>query len=349
MPTRLPLFLLLALPVLDAATPPEVLIRNGHYKRARALAEERSRTSPNDPETFWLMSAVKQAWHDPNAAVDLADKAVAADSKSARYHFRLAEALGDVAQRAGVLKQLGLARRFKKEIDTTIALDPHNIDALTYLMQFHLRAPGIMGGDKTMGRAIPAQILSFDPVKGYFAQVELARFDKQNDKVEDFYRKAVAAGPASYDAQIALANWCGNNQKFEESETHARQAIQIDSDRVPGHILLAVCMVQQQKWSDLDTTLAEAERLIPDNLSPYYRAAMVCLGRKTDLARAERYVRKYLAQEPEPNATPHANAHWRLGQMIEQQGRKPEAIAEFQTAVKMDPNSPAKQDLKQLK
>jgi len=35
--------------------------------------------------------------------------------------------------------------------------------------------------------------------------------------------------------------------------------------------------------------------------------------------------------------------------MIEQQGRKPEAIAEFQTAVKMDPNSPAKQDLKQLK
>jgi tetratricopeptide (TPR) repeat protein len=349
MPKRLLLLLLFALPVLDAATPPEVLIRNGHYKRARTLAEERSRANPNDPETLWLMSAVKQAWHDPHAAVDLADKAVAADSKSARYHFRLAEALGEVAEKASVFRQPGLAHRFKKEIDATIALDPHYSDALIYLMHFHLRAPGIMGGDKTMGRAIPEQILSFDPVKGYFAHVDLARFDKQNDKVEDFYRKAVAASPASYDAQIALANWCGNNQKVEESEAHARQAIKIDSDRAPGHILLAACMVQQQKWTELDPTLAEAEKLIPDNLSPYYRAAMVCLGRKTDLPRAERYIRKYLSQEPEPNATQHANAHWRLGQAIEQQGRKPDAISEFQIAVKMDPNSPAKQDLKRLK
>jgi hypothetical protein len=35
--------------------------------------------------------------------------------------------------------------------------------------------------------------------------------------------------------------------------------------------------------------------------------------------------------------------------VFEKQGRKAEAIAELQTAVKIDANSPAKQDLKRLK
>ncbi|MBZ5623462.1 MAG: tetratricopeptide repeat protein [Acidobacteriia bacterium] len=330
---------------------PQTLIEKSHYKRARALAEERFRSDPKDPETLWLVSCVKQAWKDFGSAVDAAEKAVAADPKSSRYHLRLADALSDQAIRASKLRQLGFARRIKKEIETTLALDPRNVEGMKWLMQYDLQAPALFGGDKTKGRAMPDGIMQIDPVQGYFAQIEIARFDKQRERVEGLYRKAVEARPSSYEAQLALGNYCASQdtKKFDEAERHAREALRIDADRVTAHNLLAAVLVRQSKWTELDRALAEAERAIPDNLAPYYRAAANCVSMNHELPRAEQYIRKYLGQEPEPNMASHAEAHWRLGRTLEKQSRNPEAIAEYQATLRMDPDSPARQDLKRLK
>ena len=88
---------------------------------------------------------------------------------------------------------------------------------------------------------------------------------------------------------------------------------------------------------------------MPDNLAPYIRAANICAMNGAEPARGERYARRYLSQEPEPGSPGHAYARWRLGLILERSGRKPEAIAELESAVKLEPNSPAKQDLKRLK
>jgi tetratricopeptide (TPR) repeat protein len=108
-------------------------------------------------------------------------------------------------------------------------------------------------------------------------------------------------------------------------------------------------LARQDKWAELDVALGQAEKDDPDNLYPYYRAGNALLDRKIDLPRADRYFRKYLTQEPEAHMPNPSAAHWRLGLVLEQAGRKPEALAEWQTAVKLDANSPAKQDLKRVK
>ena len=108
--------------------------------------------------------------------------------------------------------------------------------------------------------------------------------------------------------------------------------------------------MMQQRWSELDGILGNAEASIPDDFVPYYIAATALMASKTDLARAERYLRKYLSQEPEAESPSHATTHWRLGLVLEQQGRKGEAVAEIETALKMDSSiEPAKKDLKRLK
>src|SRR3954471_20236961 len=135
------LLLLLSCAALYGQPSPEKLIEEGHWKRARAIVEARFAANPKDPETLYLMSWIKQGLGDPAAAEQLAEKAVAADPKVAKYHFRLAEAVGEQAGKAGKLKQIGLGRRFKKEIDATLALDPKHIPALRYLMMFELQAP----------------------------------------------------------------------------------------------------------------------------------------------------------------------------------------------------------------
>jgi len=100
----------------------------------------------------------------------------------------------------------------------------------------------------------------------------------------------------------------------------------------------------------LDAILAQAEKNVPDNLSPYYQAGRLLLNPGSDLPRAENYFRKYLTQEPEPGAPQHAHAYWRLGLALEKQGRKPEAINALETAVRLKPDlAEAKKDLKRLK
>jgi tetratricopeptide (TPR) repeat protein len=44
-----------------------------------------------------------------------------------------------------------------------------------------------------------------------------------------------------------------------------------------------------------------------------------------------------------------AATHWRLGLVLEQAGRRGEAIGEWQAAVKLDGNSQAKAELKRVK
>jgi tetratricopeptide (TPR) repeat protein len=329
-----------------AETSPEDLLAAGHFKRLRTLAA--ARTS-NDAETLYLNATVKQLWGELDEAEKLAERAVAANPRDARYHFRLAEISGIQAQRASVLHQMGLARKFKKEAEAALAIDPNHVRALDMMMEFYLQAPGIVGGDKAKARGVADQLMKIDPVEGYRAQITLARFDKQENRTEELLRKSVEVRPASYEAHMGLGNWCAGQRKFDEAERQAREAIRIHPDRAGAYGLLAVTLVHQDKWAELDGVLAQGEQADPDNLLPYFRAGNNCLARKVDLARAERYFRKYLTQEPEAQAPNHSTAHWRLGLVLEQEGRRQDAIAEWQTAVKLDANSGAKQDLKRLK
>jgi len=340
-----------ALAALAAGPSPVALVEAGHFKRALPLVEQRYKANPKDPEALWLLSLLKQEFHDLNASLDLAEKALAANPKEPRYHVRVAEAAGESAEKGNPLHQLSMGRRFKKEIDAALALDPNDVEALQPLIEYYLQAPSIMGGDKAKAHAIPAQITRVDPVEGYFAQVRLASFDRQPGRFEELYRKAVEARPASVDARVGLANYLasGGVKKFDEAAQHAREAIRIDPDRVGGHTALAAILVEQAKWRELDEALAAAEKAIPDNLAPYFSAAARCLARDVELPRAEGYLRKYLSQEPEPNMASPARAHLLLGRVLNKQGRKSEAIAEFQTAVRLDPESPAKLELKNPK
>ena len=97
------------------------LIDGGHFKRLRALVATRN---ANDPETLFLSAAVKHIWGDLDAAEKLAERAVAADPNNARYHFRMAMIEGEEGTEGQCDPSIRLARRFKKEAETTLASTP---------------------------------------------------------------------------------------------------------------------------------------------------------------------------------------------------------------------------------
>ena len=295
------------------------------------------------------------AYHDPDGALGPAEKSAALAPRNADYQWQLAQVVGELASNASLFKQIGLAKRFKREAEAVLAIDPKHTGAMIGLMEFYYRAPGIVGGDKKKAEAIPDQIMAINKVDGYAAKVRLlGRSDPPASvtQLEQIWVQAVQADPSRFDPHINLASIYtgGTSPRWELAEKEALQAKKIDPDRTGPYLILAAAYAAGERWSDLDGILAEAEKTIPDNLAPYLRASIQLTTSNKDLPRAERYARKYLSQEPEPNSTNLAGAHYRLAQVLEKQGRKPDAIGELQAALKLDPKfEPAQKDLKRLK
>lgn len=345
---------LLAIPTIAQSPPAESLAEHGHWKRLKALIEPQAAANPNDAQAQWLLSRVRMAYKDVDGALALAEKAAALDPKSADYRWQVGQVIGAQAASASMFSALELVNRFKREAEAALALNPKHIAAMTGLMEFYNRAPSIAGGDQKKASELADQILAISTVDGYIAKARLLgqQTPQPLDQIEQVWVQAVTADPSRFEPHLNLANIYagGKTPRLDLAEKEATSARKIDPDRVTAYSTLAAVYARQERWANLDAVLAEAERKIPDNLSPYLRAATTLQDTGTDLARAERYARKYLSQEPEPTASSHAVAHWRLALVLEKEGKKADAVTELETATKLDPKyEPAQKDLKRLK
>jgi tetratricopeptide (TPR) repeat protein len=304
------------------------------------------------------LSRYKDAAGDADGAFALAQKALAIDPKNPDYHCLLSLIHGRQVLRAGLLRKIGLARRVRKEAETALQLDPQHVEARLILIEFFRRAPGIIGGDKAKARRLAEETVKLDPVRGHIAMANFAREARQDSLADESYKKAVEADPRSYHALITLARsyGYGAQRNFDLVDKYAREAMAVDPGRAAAYDLLAQNLARLERWPELEDMLTQAERNVPDNLSPYFQAGRVVFQQGKDFERAERYFRKYLTQEPEPvfgarsPMSSHAQTYWRLGQTLEKLNRKAEAVEALRTALKLDPElDGAKKDLKRLR
>ena len=297
-----------------AQTEAEKLIEAGHWKRARTLVEARIKEAPDDPLANFLLSQIRNAFGDHESPLLLAEKAVALDGRTAKFHRQVAECLGVMAQHANVVQQVLLARRFRKEIDAALALDARDAQALRDLMEFYLLAPEIIGGDKRKASETAGRLRSIDAVEGELALARLASYRKQAGEAEAHLRRAAEAEPPSYKARVALAQFylSATLPNLDGAAKAAASAVALDGTRVEGYSILAEAHAARWEWNELDASLETASREVPDDLTPYYRAAERLLSTGRDAARAWRYLRIYLAQLTEGNEPTAAEARAKL-------------------------------------
>jgi tetratricopeptide (TPR) repeat protein len=333
---------------------PEALIKAGHWKQARALVAPQLKAQPNDAELMYLLSEIDDAFGDLDGARSLAERAVALKSSDARYHRQLADVDGETAETASLFAKGGWAKKFKAEAEQAAQLDPQNLDARFDLLEYDLQAPRMMGGGKDKAAAMAEEIAKIDPAQGDLAQARIAQDAKNAAEEESWYLKALAAKAGDYDVLTSLADFYERppQPRLDQAAKYAGQAIRVDGGRVEGYALLASAYAGEGRSGELDTVLAQGVRSVPDDLDPYYRAGLAILdasGSTASLARAEGYFRKYLSAEPEGGEPTLAHAHWRLGLVLEKEGRKPEAISELKTALRLKPDlNAAKKDLNRI-
>jgi tetratricopeptide (TPR) repeat protein len=254
--------------------------------------------------------------NQPDKAVALLEKAVAAKPNDAVRHFWLANAYGAAAQTAGMFRMLPLARKAGAEFETASKLDPNYIDARLGVMEFNLMVPGVMGGDVDKAREQAVEIRKRDAMLGHraFAEVAAAKKDTNAARVE--YAAAVRENPSSpkphywYGVYLMITE---KNYKAASDELEA--ALRVDVNYMPAHFQIG------------------------------HLAGLSGLN----LSRGEQALQKYLASKPVIDDLPLYRAHYWLGIIYEKQGKSADARTQFQATLRLHPeDKDAKQGLKRV-
>jgi tetratricopeptide (TPR) repeat protein len=340
-----------------SAQPPSIQqsFAKGQFRRPLESLKTLVAQKPDDPVLNWQMARALSGVGDFEAAMPFADKAATAEPSSATYHVEVAAIAGMQAQRASLFKQLGLAKRAKKELDLAYALDSKNIDALYGLMLFDYAAPAMLGGDKAKAQQMADAIGALNPVRGYAAQAELAAEQKNFEKQQAVLQQALGSkpdlsNPDVYAMASSLASLYRTQDKFAKAEALGCAMVQQDPARIDGWRVLIAMRAHDQCWNEVDDLLTQAHRRVPEDWSGYYAAADEMTRMGHHLRTAEGWLRLYLSKPVEGNAPSLAAAHAELARILEKHGQVPEAIAELEAAVSQDANlEAARKDLKRLK
>ena len=335
----------------------DTLITEGHYLRARPITQAVLQKSPEDLRATIQSSVLAWAFSHFDEAIARAEKAVAMADQSPDAHTQLTNALGAklVSSSAGTFEKMSLARRFRKEAERSLELDPKSLDALEDASRFYWNAPGVVGGDKSKAQQLADRVSQLDAARGAALKAGFAADEKDPAKrkssIESLWKAAVAAQPGSVDANAGLAAILFEEGKLPQAEAANRRAIALKPSRIAPYRQLAVLYATAGRWDDLDKLLKQSRAAVPDNLSPDYQAARIILTNNAAMKmdQAEQYLRAYLAQPAEGEEPSHAAARWRLGLILEKQGKKSDALQQIRDAVHEDGSlEDAKKDLKRL-
>jgi tetratricopeptide (TPR) repeat protein len=273
------------------------------YAEARALLESHLRGSPDDAEAAHWLGRLLLVQDQADAAIPWLERAAKLNSRNAQYRLWLGNGYGQRAINANPLQQARLARRAKAEFEAAVGLDPAELEARWGLMQFHLMAPGIMGGDRRKAREHAEEIRRREPYRGVMAMIQVHSRDNDRAAVHAELERGMRLFPDSVMLRYILATTLERN----------------------GDVPAAL------------DALEEVVRRDPAQTRALYQIGRLGAISGERLPRAEEALRAYLRQPPGPGSPSHANAQWRLGMVLERQGRLEDAVAAYRAAVALDP------------
>ncbi|MBI3401009.1 MAG: tetratricopeptide repeat protein [Acidobacteria bacterium] len=301
----------------QCAAPVQALIADGKYDQARADVQAQLKRAPNDDAAMECMGRLRLEQGESADAVEWLDKAVKINGRSGTHHLWLGNAVRSETEKAGMLRQAFLARQMKAEYEQAVALDATLVDAHQGLFMFLSNAPAAIGGGVEKAREEAAAILKLNPARGHADYGTLAENAKDYADAEKEFLAAVSAAP----------------------------------DSTEGHTAAGSFYRRRQRWADAIAMYEKELKAKPDFITAHLSLGRVYIENLKNYDRGEKEVRLWLANPPkDASATNTAIAHYCLGVVHEQVGRRDQARAEYQAALGANPkNEDAKKALAALK
>jgi tetratricopeptide (TPR) repeat protein len=200
-------------------------------------------------------------------------------------------------------KKFGLAKRARAALERAVELDPTSVEARSGLIQFHLLAPGLVGGRTSAARAHAGELAKHSPFRGALARAWIAEDRKDYQQAAREYRDAIAGAPDSLIAYWGLAQLWQRGARYDSSFALMEDLLKRHPNAMPAYY--------------------------------YYGRAASLSGQR--LPEAVRALQRYLEYEPHEGDPPHSSAHYRLGLVYEWMGDRAKARGEFENSLRLEP------------
>ncbi len=288
---------------------PEQLLSAGRADDAIRLLKARIQASPSDAEAYNLLARVyfgMQRWEE---AISAGERAVALAPSNSDYHMWLGRAYGEKAGSSNFMTAASLTKKVREQFERAVELDASNVSARTDLAEFYLEAPSFLGGGKDKARQQAQSIAQKEPGMAHWVIARIAEKEKKYDLAEQEYKAAIQASRSNVgNFWLNLASFYRRRGRYDDMEDAISKAI-----------------TAQQKKSNV---LFDAASLL-------YHA-----GRNFPVA--IQAIRNYLSSNPVEDA-PTYRAHYLLGAILEKEGNREEAAAEYRAALALASNYSAAQ------
>ncbi len=295
-----------------AADSPQDMLAAGRVDDAIAALNPRVASSPKDAEAFNLLCRAFLQYEDWDRAESHCKKATELDPNNSRFHRWLGRVYGQKAERATL--PIGLALKTRDEFQRAAQLDPSDSDALLDVAEYYIEAPGFMGGGHDKAREQAKLIGKISPGKEHWVYARIAEKNKDFATAEREYRRMIEEGKGDAEAWLNLAFFYRNQKRYNDMEQ-------------------AIVKMHQAPMPHREVLVEAAN-------------SMLRTGRAFSFA--IELLRRYFAEGPVEEA-PAFKAHCLLGQLLEKQGDKAGAAAEYRAALVLARNyEPARQALKRV-
>ncbi len=294
------LALLTVLP-LAAQQSPEQLLSQGRADEAIRQLKARLQASPNDATAYNLLGRAYFGLRRWDEAVAAGERAVALAPGNSEYHMWMGRTYGEKADASNALSAAFLAKKARQEFERAVELDASNVEARTDLAEFYLEAPSFLGGGKDKARQQAQTIAIKDPATAHWVTARIAEKEKKYDVAEQEYKAAVtSSNDDKGNYWLNLASFYKRRGRLDDMEDAISKAIV--ANRKKSNVLF-----------DAATLLFRAGRNFPVAIDA---------------------IRKYLSSNTVEDA-PVYEAHYVLGAILEKQGDKQAAAAEYRAALSL--------------
>jgi tetratricopeptide (TPR) repeat protein len=192
-----------------------------------------------------------------------------------------------------------LAKKVRAEFERAVQLEDRNLAAQSDLAEFFIEAPGFLGGGVDKARRTAEKIASNDPATAHWIQARIAEKDKRPSDAEKEYRAAIAAA----------------------------------RDKAPYYLNVASFYRRLGRYSEMEQAIdnaASAERSHDDVL---FEGAELLVRSGRNFPTATEWLRRYLTSSDHVESAPTFQAHYLLGSILEKQGNRQGAAAEYRQAL----------------
>jgi tetratricopeptide (TPR) repeat protein len=328
---------------------PRTDLEAGHYLKALAEADVQLRTSPSDALAWAAKSQALTALQRFDEALAAAERALALnpglpDGLQARG---LARAGTAVQQRS--FSSLRNASGALDDLQAAVQADPKLTTAWLALGLAYQQLPGLLGGSTRKALKCAEGLRQVDPPRGDLLRGSILSLDGRWQEAEPCFARALAAAPSDPEIIYGYLEALGSRETRKGlGEGEQKRRLALEARRLLPHARTSARSVTavsealldanqpEEAWTIVKEGLGQVDAPSLLRLQLGKLAARAGLHREEGLAMLDQVLREPL----EGGSGGYPTAHWRRGQILKDLGRKAEARAAAEAALKLDPKHP---------